>query len=337
MKELAHFLDRLPHLQILVIGEAMLDRYLEGAATRLCQEAPVPVVTLSQTQNLPGAAANTAVNLRSWGCQVRLFSVIGDDWEGALLRQALLKQDVNTDQILVDVSRSTLTKQRILDGAKLLLRLDQGTTEAISPDLEQQLIDHLSDRFSDCDAMIISDYGYGILTPRIIHTIAQLQLQNSKPIVVDAKQLSAYRNVGVTAVKPNYHQVLQLLGETDISQQSRADWVATQANWILNLTGSQLAAVTLDRDGAVILQRDRPPYRIYAKPSPQRRTIGAGDTFAAMLTAALATKIPPLIAADFAAAAAAIVVLKEATSTCTIDEFTAYFLGMQNDQCKITN
>ncbi len=330
MKELAHFLDRLPHLQILVIGEAMLDRYLEGATTRLCQEAPVPVVTLSQAQNLPGGAANTAVNLRSWGCQVRLFSVIGDDWEGTLLRQALLKQNVNTDQIL-GAARSTLTKQRILDGAKLLLRLDQGTTEAISRDLEQQLIDHLSDRFPDCDAMIISDYGYGILTPRIIHTIAQLQAQYLKPIVVDAKQLSAYRNVGVTAVKPNYHQVLQLLGETDISQQSRADWVATQADWILNLTGAQLAAVTLDRDGAVILQRDRPPYRIYAKPSPQTRTIGAGETFTAMLTAALATELPPLIAADFAAAAAAIVVCKEATSTCTIEEFAAYLEG------KLTN
>lgn len=330
MNDLLPILDRLPSLQILVIGEAMLDRYLEGTATRLCQEAPVPVVAVSQCQNVPGGAANTAVNLRSLGSQVTLFSAIGDDWEGTLLRQALLKQQVSTDQIWVDAARSTLAKQRVMDGSKLLLRLDQGSTDAIAPDLEQQMIDQLRDRFPQSDAIIISDYSYGILTPRIIQAIAQLQAKCSKPLVVDSKRLSAYRGVGVTAVKPNYHQATQLLGETEPHDRSRADWIADQADWILNLTGAQIAAVTLDRDGAIILQPNQPPYRISAKPSCQTRTIGAGDTFTAGLTIALAAGAPPTTAAELAAAAAAIVVSKEGTSACTVEELKAYFLSAPN-------
>ena len=322
---LMFFLDRFPDLNVVVIGEAMLDRYLEGSATRLCQEAPVPVVTLSNCQNVPGGAANTAVNLRSLGCQVSLISVIGDDWEGTLLRQALLKQGVSTDQIWVDSERSTLTKQRVMDGANLLLRFDQGSTETLSLDIEQQIIDQLNDRIPQSDAVIISDYGYGILTPRIIQTIAHLQSQFPHTLVVDSKNLAAYRGIKPTAVKPNYHQALKLLGETDIGDQNRADWIVAQSDWILNLTGATIAAVTLDRDGAVILQRERSPYRLYANPSCQSRTIGAGDTFTAMLTLALAAQAPVTIAANLAAAAAAIVVHKDGTSTCTIAELHSFF------------
>lgn len=319
------FLDRFPDLDILVIGDVMLDRYLQGSATRLCQEAPVPVVTIADCQNVPGGAANTAVNLQSFGAQVSLISAIGDDWEGTLLRQALLKQGVSTDYLGIDADRSTLTKQRIMDGSNLLLRFDQGSTEAIAPNLEQQVIDQLNERFSQSDAVLISDYGYGILTPRVIQTIAHLQSQSPRTLVVDSKNLPAYRCIKPTAVKPNYHQALQLLGETDINDQSRADWVIDQTDWILNLTGATIAAVTLDRDGAVILQRQRSPYRLYANPSCQSRTIGAGDTFAAMLTIALAAKAPVNIAADLAAAAAAIVVNKDGTSTCTIPELHTFF------------
>ena len=319
------FLDRFPHLDILVIGDVMLDLYLQGSATRLCQEAPVPVVTIADCQNVPGCAANTAVNLRSLGAQVSLISAIGDDWEGTLLRQALLKYGVSTDYIGTDADRSTLTKQRVMDGSNLLLRFDQGSTGAIAPDLEQQVVDRLNQRFPQSDAVLISDYGYGILTPRVIQTIADLQSQFPRTLVVDSKNLPAYRCVKPTAVKPNYHQALQLLGETDISHQNRADWIVDQTDWILNLTGATIAAVTLDRDGAVILQRQRSPYRLYANPSCQSRTIGAGDTFAAMLTIALAAKAPVNVAADLAAAAAAIVVNKDGTSTCTIPELHTFF------------
>ena len=302
----------------------MLDRYLQWSATRLCQEAPVPVVTIADCQNVPGGAANTAVNLRSLGAQVSLISAIGDDWEGTLLRQSLLKHGVSADHIGVGADRSTLTKQRVMNGSNLLLRFDQGSPRAIAPDLEQQVIDQLNERFPQSDAVLISDYGYGILTPRVIQAIAHLQSQSPRTLVVDSKNLPAYRCVKPTAVKPNYHQALQLLGETDINDQSPADWIVDQTDWILNLTGAKIAAVTLDRDGAVILQRPRSPYRLYANPSCQSRTIGAGDTFAAMLTIALAAKAPVNIAADLAAAAA-IVVNKDGTSTCTIPELHTFF------------
>ena len=330
MSDPLSIIEQFPRLKVLVIGEAILDRYLYGCATRLCQETPVPVVTLSHWVDQPGGAANTAVNLRSLGAQVHLFSVIGHDWEGVRLQEALLEQSISTQSILVDPNRVTLTKQRVIDGDRLLLRFDQGSTQAIAPHSETTLIKSLKAAWHKADAVIISDYSYGILTPSVISAIAALQKQAPKTLVIDAKDLSLYRALNATAVKPNYQQILTLLNETkllDDKKCSRVDYIQTNASTILNLTGATIAAVTLDQEGAIILQHRKTPYRIHATPACPTRTIGAGDTFTATFTIALASGASPAIAADLAAAAAAIVVNKSGTALCTIKELKSNFLS----------
>src|SRR5690349_21310156 len=110
--DLSALIDGFAGLDILVIGEAMLDSYLEGSADRLCPEAPVPVVTLSRRTDVPGGAANTAANVAALGGRVRLLSVIGDDAEGCLLHRTLEGCGVNVDRLLVQPSRQTLAKHR---------------------------------------------------------------------------------------------------------------------------------------------------------------------------------------------------------------------------------
>ncbi len=122
------FTDR----HIAVIGEAILDSYLTGSAQRLCAEAPVPVVTLNDRRDIPGGAANTALNLRSLGAQVSLLSVIGNDDEGNLLRQALARAGVKTEAVLVQPARRTLVKQRVIAASQMLVRVDQGSTDSIA-------------------------------------------------------------------------------------------------------------------------------------------------------------------------------------------------------------
>ena len=119
-------LDAVAGLKVLVIGEAMLDCYLEGFSDRLCQEAPVPVVTVTDRKQVPGGAANTAVNVHTLGGIVTFLSVIGDDWEGAMLRRSLEEQGVSTKYILAQSGRSTLAKQRVMAASQLLVRFDQG-------------------------------------------------------------------------------------------------------------------------------------------------------------------------------------------------------------------
>lgn len=326
---LSRLIDAFTGLNVVVIGDAMLDSYLEGSTARLCQEAPVPVVTLSNRKNSPGGAANTAVNLRSLGGQVTFLSVVGNDLEGKLLREALEERGVSTERILTQTQRQTLAKHRVIASGQMLVRFDQGSTHSIDAETEQALIDSLTLLYPSCDAVIISDYGYGILTPRVIEAIANLQSSTPRLLVADSKNLAAYRHVGVTAVKPNYHEAMRLLNLPErrdaLSEgNTRAGCITLYGEEILDITGAQIAAVTLDTEGAVIFERDSLPYRTYAQPTPHARATGAGDTFISALTLALAAGATTYASAELASAAAAVIVGKEGTAACSVEELQAY-------------
>lgn len=147
---------------MVVIGEAILDSYLEDTAGRLCREAPVPIVSVSSRKDVPGGAANTAANIRSLGGQVTFLSVIGDDAEGALLMQMLAESGISTECLLAQAGRRTLAKHRVIADSQMLVRFDQGDVDPIEPDTEQRVIDSLAAVFPLCDVLVISDYGYGI-------------------------------------------------------------------------------------------------------------------------------------------------------------------------------
>lgn len=323
-------------LSILVIGEAILDCYLNGSSDRLCPEAPVPVVNITERLNVPGGAANTALNVSSLGGQVKLLSVVGQDTEAALLKQSLESQGVSTAYLFQERSRQTLSKQRIIASSHLLVRFDQGSTHSISPELETKLIDRLVELFPTCDAAIVSDYGYGILTPSVIRTLEELQRRSPRTLVVDSKQLIEYRSVGVTAVKPNYSQANQLLGLKKLETSAdRIDQILLHGEKILDLTGAKIAAVTLDQDGALIFQRDRPAYRTYANSAPSSQTSGAGDTFTSTLALAISAGADSSTAADLAAAATAIVVAQTGTTACSIEALRQVVDGIDGDSPKL--
>jgi D-beta-D-heptose 7-phosphate kinase/D-beta-D-heptose 1-phosphate adenosyltransferase len=306
-------------LTVLVIGDVMLDCYLRGEADRLCQEAPVPVVAVTQRQDFPGGAANVAGNVVSLGGKVVLLSVVGADSEGDRLQHSLNQRGISTNALLACPQRATLAKQRVLAGSHLLVRFDQGSTEAIAPDLEQQLIARLIEQFPHCDAVIVSDYGYGILTPRVIETLAKLQTQQPRALIVDSKHLTAYQRVNPTAVKPNYSETIQLLSLSKQSDQ-RAEQITPYGDRLLNLTGARVVAVTLDTEGAIVFESGQTPYRTYTQSAPPHQTSGAGDTFISAFALALATGASATTAASLAAAATTIVVRQIGTASCTAQE-----------------
>ncbi len=326
--DIKEIIRRFTSINIAIIGEAMLDVYLEGASDRICREAPVPVVVVQNRLNVPGGAANTAVNIVSLGGNVTFLSVVGDDSEGEALTQALLQRGVRTENILRVPSRTTLAKNRILAGSQMIVRFDQGSTGSIDRKTENEITRRLSDIFQQVDALIISDYGYGILTPRIIQVITDLQARYPRVIIADAKRLEPYCKIGLTAVKPNYEETLQLLGlHKNGIGKGRKELLNHYGEQILELTGSQIAAVTLDHDGALVFEQGQPVYRTYAKPVPHTRAAGAGDTFVSTFTMALVAGATTPTAAEMASAASSIVVSQEGTAACYAEDLRAYFSG----------
>lgn len=307
--------------RVLVVGEAILDGYLDGVAERLSREAPVPIVALRDRVDAPGGAANTAANLATLGASVSFVSVVGRDAEATRLRRTLDAARVDTSGLIETRGRTTLAKQRVSAGGQMLLRFDAGSTEPIDAATEDEVIARLGSLVPDADAVVISDYGYGLLTERVVTVLGELQRRFPRVLVADARDLRRYRRIGVTAVKPNYGETCRLLGEPEaVDPRERGRQVALAGERLLEVTGARICAVTLDVEGAFVFERGLPPYRTYARPRPNSRAAGAGDTFVAALTLALASGAPTPTAAELASAAAAVVVGKDGTSACSIPE-----------------
>lgn len=324
---LLHTVEAFAGRKILVLGEAMLDNYLRGTSQRLCPEAPVPVVDIQDIISLPGGAANTAVNLRSLGADVAFLSVMGTDAEASTLLAALEERSVTTEHILHETGRQTLAKQRIVASSQVLVRFDQGTTLPLPPTVEAQFISRLEALFLECEAVVISDYSYGVLTPRILETLANLQDLHPRLVVVDSKRPGIYRDVKPTVIKLNYQETLQVLGLEKLHQDGdRIRQIKQKGGQVLETTGAQIAAITLDHNGAFIFHAgDETPYRTYAQPRPDSQAAGAGDTFVSALAISLAAEARVEQAAELASAAAAIVVSKSGTSACSVEELMDYF------------
>jgi D-beta-D-heptose 7-phosphate kinase/D-beta-D-heptose 1-phosphate adenosyltransferase len=164
---------------------------------------------------------------------------------------------------------------------------------------------------------VISDYDYGILTPRMIQRLTHLQACFPRTVVVDAKHLHRYRSLGATAVKPNYKQALALLDLPSHTEQRSPQIIAHRAQ-LLEITGAAIVAVTLDAEGAVVFDRHT-LHSTAAIPAPNQQTSGAGDTYVSALTLALAAQASLALAASLAAAATAVVVQQAGTTCCTAE------------------
>lgn len=326
--DLLELIRSFTELEVLVIGEAMLDSYMEGGADRLCREAPVPVVSLAGRLDQPGGAANAAMNLSALGAHTNYLTAVGDDEEGRRLRAALEAGGLDPSEVLVGPGRQTLSKCRVFAGDQMVVRLDQGSSEPLDPALEARLIERLEDAHGRCDLVMVSDYGYGTVTDGVIAALAKLQRSAPRPLVVDAKFPERYRHLTATAVKPNYGEVARMLGLAP-RRHDRVGQVERHEARLLEMTGAQIVAATLDEEGALIFEREAPSYRTYAQSMPHTHATGAGDTFTAALALALGAGASTAAAAECASAAARIVVARGGTTVCTSDDLLGSFCAQE--------
>ncbi|HET8628813.1 MAG TPA: HAD-IIIA family hydrolase, partial [Thermomicrobiales bacterium] len=203
MSATVELVRRFRGLRALVIGDAMLDSYVAGSATRLCREGPVPVVHKAAEEHAPGGAANVAANLSALGAEVAFLGLTGRDAAGATLRAALQERGVDDRWLVADEDAATLRKLRIVAGGQYVARLDDGETRGASAAACARLLAHLDDRFPHCDVVLISDYRYGAVADDLLARLGALRGRRRVPLVVDAKDPRRVRAAGATVVAPN--------------------------------------------------------------------------------------------------------------------------------------
>jgi len=325
MNTLNNFIQQFKKWKVLVIGDAILDTYVNGTIDKICREAPVPIFNTLEQHHRCGGASNTAINLAKLGADTYFLSVTGKDAAAREMIACLKKADVHTDYLVMDKSRTTLCKKRITASSSILLRIDEGSTQDVSGECEQELINSFIELYEQVDAVVISDYGYGIFTDKVLKAVQQNTATMAKPLVIDAKDLRRFRHLQPTAVKPNYEEALTILGIQKLPEGNRAVKLQPFAAQLHQLTGADKVAATLDCDGVLYLEKGKKPYHIACVPQDNKKTIGAGDTFISAFVLALTSNAPGKLAADIGAAAAAVVVQKEETVGCTLHELQACF------------
>lgn len=296
--------------RVAVVGDAILDVWLAGEAGRLCREAPAPVVSVRSRRAAAGGAANTAANLAALGARTTLIAAVGRDHPGEELRALLAESDVDVS-CLVD-GPQTVVKHRVIAADHLMVRYDEGEAAERDPALGRAVADAVRRAIPDADAVVVCDYGLGACGPELVRALAEHRA--SIPLlVVDAHRPGGWAAVEPDVVTPNAAEAVELLGAPLPADRVRA--VTEAGERLRAAAGARAVVVTLDRDGSVLLD-DGPGHRTWADPAPEGQAAGAGDTFCAALTIAASAGLPLPVAAEFAQAAANVVVHRPGTAVC---------------------
>ena len=310
-------IERMKASRVVVIGDIMIDRYLYGDTERLSPEAPVPVVTVRDRSAKLGGAANVAANVASMGASCLLVGTVGDDGDGAAIRQELVVARLDGRHVVTIAGRPTTSKTRIIARSQQIVRIDDEVDALLDgPDLER-VIRSAADALADADALLLEDYNKGALAPALITEVMALARRRGIPVIVDPKYRQFFAYAGATVFKPNRRELESALGAAvDLQNRNALPEVLVRLK-VDNLL------VTLGADGMLLVTKDGGSLRI---PSIARQVYdvsGAGDTVTAWLGTALAAGASLAEAAQLANYAAGVEVGKPGVATVSPEEVVA--------------
>ncbi len=286
---------------ILVVGDLCIDRYTFGSVNRISPEAPVPVLHASREEHRPGMAGNAILNLLSLGQRVSALGRIASDYAGRTLTDALLAENVGLHGLLTQEGYQTPIKNRFIASNQQILRVDTESTEPLPGHLEHEIISTLPALLEGVDAVAISDYGKGFLTPTLLAALIQHARQRNIPTIVDPKGRAFARYALATVIKPNLQEAI------DASNLSPCTPLPLIAATLLQQTGADHLMITRSEKGISLFSGDTHHY-LPAEEREVRDVTGAGDTVLAVTTAAVANQIPIIQGAHLANLAASIAI-----------------------------
>ena len=319
-RRLQHLLDRFPGRRILVVGDIMLDQFLRGKVSRISPEAPVPVVTVTEDSVMPGGAGNVASNLTALGATVSLLSLIGDDAPGRQLIADLRARGMDTGPIVADPSRPTTQKCRIVAEHQQVVRVDRETLDPVPAAVQRTLLSHLAGAVRAADALVISDYGKGVVTRAVVRKALTLAHRHRVPVLVDPKIEHFKLYKGVDCITPN---TAEAWGGMRESPKQGEQAVRDLGGRIMKSLRLRSLLITRSEKGMSLFQAGKPVRHIPARAREVYDVTGAGDTVISVMALALASKASHFEAAVLANAAAGVVVGKLGTATVTRAEIAA--------------
>ncbi len=324
--DLVSHLDRLRDAPLLCVGDVMLDRFVYGEVARISPEAPIPVLRIRRESAMPGGAGNVVRNLAALGVPARLVSVIGDDSAGAELAALLAAESGTTPYLLTDAGRPTTVKARFIADAQQLLRADHEDASLLAGELATAIQSEAESAMTGCGALILSDYGKGVLSDATLRTLIAAARAADLPVVVDPKGHDYHCYAGADVVTPNRKELQQATrlpvdSDEDIVAAARALAARCDLKAVLVTRGGAGMCVTPAQGEATFLPAlAREVYDVS----------GAGDTVVAILAAGLATGAGLVDAARLANVAAGVVVGKIGTAVVESSELRHALQGEED-------
>jgi len=290
MDPLLQLIDQWQPGRVLVVGDFMLDRYTYGDAERLSPEAPVPVLRARREESRPGGAANVCLCLAALRCEVTTIGVIGDDEPGRALRDRLADAGVDPAGLVTDSGRPTTVKQSLIGLAQhrhpqKMFRLDFESDQPLPPAVADCIYQSVEQHLPGADVLCLEDYNKGLLGPELCERIINLGRQRGVPVLIDPAAIADYSKYrGATCITPNR-------AEAELATNSRGDspddWNRIAAQLLDQLVLESIV-VTLDRHGALLLERGGQPAVIPTVAREVYDVTGAGDMVLAALAGARA-------------------------------------------------
>lgn len=301
---------------VAIIGDLVADQYLNGTISRVSREAPVFILRHDETSTLPGAAANAAANVASLGGNTVVVGLVGDDANGRLLLSRLKDAGIDCSKIVQDKHVTTTTKVRILAGQQhasrqQVIRVDYENSSSAGPATKDAIRSAAAAAARSADAVIISDYNYGVAEDDIFHEVRSITNQRGIPLLVDSRfRLAKFH--GASAATPNQEEAEQMLDPN--FQDADCERLRSEL-------GLEALLVTNGNKGMLLVEQGRPIRQIDAVGSDQAVDVtGAGDAVIAAFALALASGLSYFESATIANHAGGIVVMKKGTAVVTTNE-----------------
>ena len=303
---------------ILVVGDLMIDHYLWGSCERISPEAPVQVVDIAKETTVLGGAGNVVNNLNTLGAKVSVSSVIGNDSNGVELLDMLKKIGVDTKNVIMQQSRKTSKKSRVIAVSQQILRYDNESKEDIEDSSLKSILESLATTIASYDVVILSDYGKGVLTDELSQQIIKLANANNVKVLVDPKGSDFSKYKGAYLLTPNKKEAMLATGITINDDKSLEDVLLK----LKDKCELDISLVTLSEDGIATYDKKLKKFPTVAKEVFD--VTGAGDTVIASIAFAISAGKTIEETASFANLAAGVVVGKIGSATVTLDEIEEY-------------
>lgn len=314
--------------RILVVGDVMLDQFIWGRVGRISPEAPVPVVEFERESFMPGGAANVARNLTSLGARVALAGATGTDDAAKTLQTLLKAERVDCGAVLRAEQRSTSVKTRIIAHQQQVVRVDREDRGDADASLTAKLLKQIERKLPGCAAVIVGDYGKGIVTQELLDRVKKLCRERGIWVSLDPKPTHTLDLGHLSLITPNRKEAFELAGIHDGLRSSNPlanEPLLRAGESLLQRLRPALLLITLGEQGMLLLHRGEKPFHIPTMAREVFDVSGAGDTVIASFTLAIAAGASPIEAAIFSNHAAGVVVGKVGTAAVTQEELLASF------------